>query len=161
MVFDAYVEGCDERFSCAYRGFAKFKCEIFRGWNEELGKLYDENFRYLWEDSDTSITNNFNFMDLIRLYNERENGVIGQKMKKILNEYDKPYNEGMKIFYGLGDNRVSPKECKLILDALERVDVEKFDKADAEINEWLNDSYDTWKIMLKYAVDNNVDLVCG
>ena len=67
----------------------------------------------------------------------------------------------MKIFYGLGDNRVSPKECKLILDALERVDVEKFDKADAEINEWLNDSYDTWKIMLKYAVDNNVDLVCG
>ena len=86
---------------------------------------------------------------------------IETKLDEILNEYDKPYNEGMKIFYGLGDNRVSHIECKLILDALERVDVEKFDKADAEINEWLNDSYDTWKIMLKYAVDNNVDLVCG
>ena len=161
MVLDVYVEGCEERFSCANSGFAKFKCEIFRGWNEDLGKLYEENFRYLWQDFDTSIAKNFDFNDLIKLHYEREKGVLGQNIKKILDEFDKPYNEGMKLFYGLGDNVVSPKECKIILDSFERVNAEKFDKSDQDMNEWLVESYDTWKIMLKYAVDNNVNLICG
>ena len=161
MVLDAFVEGCDESFSCAYRGFAKFKCEIFRGWNEDLGKLYDENFRYLWQGFDTTKENSFDFNGLIKLHYERENGIVGQKIKKILNEFDKPYNEGMKLFYDLGDNEVSPKECKIILDAFERVNVEKFDKSDEYTNEWLIEGYNTWKIMLKYAVDNNVNLIVG
>ena len=51
MVFDAEVEGCKEPFSCSHGGLAKFKCKIFRGWNEELGILYEEKSRYLWEDT--------------------------------------------------------------------------------------------------------------
>ena len=160
MVLDAFVEGCEQSFSCAYRGFAKFKCEIFRGWNEELGKLYEEKSGYLW-DENRSITPSFNFMDLLQLYKERENGILGQKIKKILNEYDKPFNEGMKIFYNLGDSKISPNECKLILDSFNRVDIGKFDKSDADTYDWIVESYDIWKEMLKYAVDNNKNFICG
>ena len=160
MVFDAFVEGCNVRFSCGYPGFEKFKCEIFKGWNEDLGNLFEEKSRYLWDEK-FSITKHFSFVELMQLAYERENGLLGQKIKKILNEYDKPYNEGMKLFYKLGDQILSPNECKLILDAFNRVDTSKFDKSSEDDNEWLLDSYDTWKTMLKYAVDNNKNLTCG
>ena len=161
MVLDVFVKGCNERFSCGYRGFPKFKCEILRGWNEELGKLYEEISKYLWEGNDNSLGKYLNFFELAQLAREKENGIVGQKIKKILEEYDKPYNEGMKLFYDLFDKEVSPKECKLILDAFERVDVEKFDKSDKETNEWIIESYESWKIMLKYAVEHNENLICG
>jgi len=160
MVFDAFVEGCKVRFSCRYPGFEKFKCEIFKGWNEDLGNLFEEKSRYLWDEK-YSITKQFSFMELMQLSYERENGLLGQKIQKILNEYDRPYNEGMKLFYKLGDQILSPNECKLILDAFNRVDTSKFDKSDEDDNEWFLDSYDTWKTMLKYAVDNNKELTCG
>ena len=160
MVFDAYVEGCNIRFSCGYPGLERFKCEIFKGWNEELGKLFEEKSRYLW-DEDDRITPYFSFMELIQFAAERENGLLGQKIKKILNEYDIPYNEGMKLFYKLGDTLLSPNDCKLILDAFNRVDTSKFDKSNEDDHEWFMDSYDTWKTMLKYAVDNNKEMRCG
>ena len=159
MVLDAFVEGCKKRFSCAYRGFAKFKCEIFRGWNEQLGQLYDYNYGDSWDEN--RIRPFLDFDELAHLYNEKENGIIAQKMKKILDEYDKPFNEGMKLFFNLSDKEVSPKECKLILEALERVDIEKFDKSDKDTYEWVIESLDIWKTMLKYAVDNNKNLICG
>ena len=160
MVFDARVEGCNQSFSCSYRGFAKFKCEIFRGWNEQLGIYYEENSRYLWDDSH-SLTKNFSFNELIQLSIERENGIIGQKIKQILNEYDKPFNEGMKIFYDVADCFLTPKECKLVLDAFNRVDISKFDKSNERTHEWLIESYDIWKTMLQYAIDHNENIRCG
>ena len=160
MGFDARVDGCEESFSCSHGGLAKFKCEIFRGWNEELGILYEEKSRYLWDDNHT-FTQNFSFMELIQLYKERENGILGQKIRKILNEYDKPFNEGMKIFYDVADCLLTPKQCKLILDAFNRVDINKFDKSDKDIHEWLIESYDIWKEMLQYAIDHNENIRCG
>ena len=74
-------------------------------------------------------------------------------------EYDKPYNEGMKIFYILEDKVLSPKECKLILDSFNRVHIKKFDNSRQDINEWLIESFEFWKTMLKYAVDNNKNLI--
>ena len=46
MVLDVFVEGCDDSFSCQYSGFSKFRCEILRGWNQELGKLYEKNMDF-------------------------------------------------------------------------------------------------------------------
>ena len=51
MVFDARVEGCKQSFSCSYRGLKKLNSEIFRGWNVQLGIYYEENSKYLWDDS--------------------------------------------------------------------------------------------------------------
>ena len=160
MVFDAFVEGCKESFSCSHRGLAKFKCEIFRGWNEQLGKLYEEKTGYLW-DENRSITQNFSFMEMVGLYNEREKGILGQKIRQILNEYDKPFNEGMKIFYNVADCELAPKDCKLILDAFNRVDIGKFDKSNEDTHEWLIESYDIWKKMLQYSIDHNENIICG
>ena len=82
MVFDAFIEGCKVRFSCRYPGFEKFKCEIFKGWNEDLGNLFEEKSRYLWDEK-YSITKQFSFMELMQLSYERENGLLGQKIQKI------------------------------------------------------------------------------
>ena len=49
MTFTASVEGCEEDFECQFFGWAQFMCEIIRGWNEELGKLYEKKYRFLWD----------------------------------------------------------------------------------------------------------------
>ena len=54
MVLDVWVEGCEESMSCQYSGFTIFRCEILRGWNEELGKLYQQKYSFLWNRYDSS-----------------------------------------------------------------------------------------------------------
>ena len=134
MVLDVFVEGCDDYMSCQYSGFYKFRCEILRGWNEELGKLYEQKYFY---------EKNMN------------------KMKKILNEYDKPYNEGMKLFFFHSDcdGEFTPAECKLLLKSFEHVDPDKFDNSDKETNSWLKESFEKWINMIKYAIVNNKNII--
>jgi len=159
MVLDIFVEGCDDSMSCQYSGFGKFRCEILRGWNEELGKLYQEKYGCLW-NRDIE----FGFLALASILTKtNEIKSIDDKMKKILEEYDKPYNEGMKIFFYHSDcdGEINPAECELVLTSFNRVDPEKFDKSNEEINEWLRESYNTWIVMLKYAIENNKPIIFG
>ena len=85
------------------------------------------------------------------------------QMRKILDEYDAPYNEGMKIFFYHSDcdGEITPDECKLLLKSFERVDPEKFDKSDEDINEWYRESYEIWKKMMEYAIKNNKSIIFG
>ena len=159
MVLDVFVEGCNDSMSCQYSGFGKFRCEILRGWNEELGKLYQEKYGFLW-NRDFEL----GFLGFAsRLIKTNEINSIDDKMKKILEEYDKPYNEGMKIFFYHSDcdGEISPSECELVLKAFNHVDPEKFDKSDEDVNEWLRETYDIWIIMLKYAIENNKPIIFG
>ena len=160
MVLDVFVEGCSESMSCQYSGFSKFRCEILRGWNEELGQLYEKKFGFIWDRK----SENAGFFGLISLLNRtKEFEDIEVKIKRILEEYDKPYNEGMKLFFYHSDcdGEFTPAECELVLKSFNHVDPEKFDKSDEEINEWLRESYDTWIIMLKYAIENNKSILFG
>ena len=159
MVLDIFVEGCDDSFSCQYSGFSKFRCEILRGWNQELGKLYEKKYGFLWNKSG-------GLKELFEMLNEVKNGQsngIQEQIDKILDEYDKPYNEGMKIFarHSDCDGEITSKECELVLKAFERVDPDKFDNSDEEMNEWYRESYDIWLKMLKYAVENNKSIIFG
>ena len=122
MVLDVYVEGCDVSFSCRYSGFGIFRCEILRGWNQELGELYDKKYGFLWNrDSRTDysflatlIGNKFG-NPLGNLFGPHEN--IQEKIDNILEEYDKPYNIGMKLFANHSDcdGEFTPDECVLVL----------------------------------------------
>ena len=79
----------------SYSGFGNFRNEILRSWNEELGKLYQEKYGFLW-NRDIE----FGFLALSSMLTKiNEINSIDDKMKKILEEYDKTYNEGMKIFF--------------------------------------------------------------
>ena len=159
MVLDVFVKGCDESFSCRYTGFSKFRCEILRGWNEELGQLYEKKYGFLWDE-------NGEFMGWFEMLNKiksaQSNG-IQEQMDKILDEYDKPYNEGMKIFAKHSDceGEITSKECELVLKSFERVDPDKFDNSNSEMNEWYRESYDIWLKMLKYAIENNKSIIFG
>ena len=159
MVLDICVEGCDASMSCRYSGFSKFRCEILRGWNEELGRLYEEKLGFLWDDNNT-----FSMFGLANmLVNPEKAKEHDRKIAKILDEYDKPYNEGIKLFYHHSDcdGEFNPKECELVLKAFNHVDPEKFDKKDEETNKWLRESYETWITMLKYAIENNKSIIFG
>ena len=158
MVLDVFVEGCDDSFSCQYSGFSKFRCEILRAWNPELGRLYETKYGFLW--------NNQGLIGLFRMLSENKNGNsnnIQEQIDKILDEYDKPYNEGMKIFakHSDCDGEITSKECVLVLKSFERVDPDKFDNSDEEMNEWYRESYDIWLNMLKYAIENNKSIIFG
>ena len=158
MVLDVFVEGCNESMNCQYSGFSKFRCEILRGWNEELGQLYEQKFGFIWNKS----SENSGLFGLIKLLNKsKEMEDLEIRIKKILEEYDKPYNEGMKLFFNHSDcdGEITPLQCELVLKAFNRVDPEKFDKSDEETNEWLRESYDTWIKMLKYAIENNKSII--
>ena len=161
MVLDVFVEGYDESFSCGYVGFTRFRCEILRGWNQELGELYEKNYSYLWNENDNSAA--LGFLHMIALYNSKQRNGTQEKINKILDEYDRPYNEGMKIFANHSDcdGEITPKECVLVLDAFKRVNPDKFDNSNKEHNEWFRESYDIWIKMLKYAVDNNKSIIFG
>ena len=89
--------------------------------------------------------------------NKIRHNELDVKMEKILDEYDKPYNEGMKIFYYHSDcdGNISSKKCELLLKSFQRVDSEKFDNSDEYDNEWYRESVDIWKKMMTYAIENN------
>ncbi len=156
MVLDIYVEGCDDSMSCQYSGFGKFRCEILRGWNEELGKLYEQKFGFLWDRK-----NEFSFLGFFMKSNEGDS--LEERIKKILDEYDRPYNEGIKLFlyHSDCDGEFTPAECEVLLKSFEHVDPEKFDNSDEETNQWLRESYETWINMLKYAIENNKSILFG
>ena len=160
MVLDVYVEGCDESFSCQYSGFGKFRCEILRGWNQELGQLYDKKYGFLWNRCE-----NFE-IGLLQMMMSNQLGfknTIQEKIDKILDEYDKPYNEGMKIFakHSDCDGEFTPDECVLILKSFGRVDPDKFDKSDEYNYQWFRESYVVWQKMLNYAIENDQSILFG
>ena len=159
MVLEVFVEGCDESMECRYSGFSKFRCEILRGWNEELGKLYEKRYSFIWEENDE-----LNVLGLTMfLSNQNDQKSLDEKIKQILNEFDIPNNEGMKLFYNHSDCEgiFTPSECELILKSFQHVDCEKFDKSDEDIYEWLKETYNIWLKMLKYAIENNKNIVFG
>ena len=160
MVLDVFVEGCEDSFSCQYSGFGKFRCEILRGWNQRLGELYEKKYGFLWNRNSgfelglltMMMGNRFGFQNTIQ-----------EEIDQILNEYDSPYNEGMKLFakHSDCDGEFTPDECVLILKSFTRVDPDKFDNSDEEYNEWFRESYIIWQKMLTYAIENNKSIVFG
>ena len=156
MVLDVFVEGCDDSFSCSYSGFSKFRSEILRAWNSELGKIYNEKYGFLLRDDFGP-----NELDKLIYTHLRKGNPFDIRMNKILDEYDKPYNEGMKLFcyHSDCDGKITPEECALLLKSFERVDPEKFDKSDSYDNEWYRQSFDIWKKMMAYAIKNNKSIL--
>ena len=158
MVLDVVIEGYNERFHSSYSRFSLFRREILRGWNVELGEL--------WELKDELFYNERQCEECIRkkgiTYTEFQEMVLEQIIK-ILNEYDKPYNEGMKIFanHSDADGEITPNECVLVLKSFERVDPNKFDDSSIYDNMWYRDSYKMWIKMLTYAIENNKDITFG
>ena len=158
MVLDVFVEGCSSSINVRYCGFTKFRCEIFRGWNEDLGKLYEKKYGFLWDRKDE-----FGFLAFAIFTQKGEFNSIDEDMKKILNEFDKPYNEGMKLFFYHSDcdGEFTPEECVLVLQSFGRVNPDKFDNSDEEMNEWYRETYDIWIKMLNYAIEHNKPILFG
>ena len=157
MVLDIFVKDCKYSISCGYSGFALFRSEVLRIWNPELGKLYKQFHDSLLEDSDDR--GKLEFMEFYKKYKERKS--VEEKIKKILDEYDKPYNEGMRLFtyHSDCDGEINPKECVLLLKSFARVDPEKFEKS--LHNQFLRESYDIWLKMLAYAIENKKNIIFG
>ena len=159
MVLDVYVEGFEESMECQYSGFSKFRCEILRGWNEDLGKLYEKKYAFIWDRKDE-----FGLLRFAALLTRKEElNSLDEEMEKILNEFDKPYNEGMKLFFYHSDcdGEFTPKECVLLLQSFGRVNPEKFDNSDEEMNQWYRETYDVWIKMLNYAIEHNKPILFG
>ena len=159
MVLNVFVEGCNESMNVRNVGFTKFICEILRGWNLELGRLYEEKYGYSWDDNTELGILKYALM----LTRKEETNQLTEKIKKILDEYDKPYNEGMKIFAYHSDceGEISPKECTLVLKEFQRVNTDNFDKSDDETYEWIKENYDIWITMLKYSIENDKPIIFG
>ena len=163
MVLDVYVEGCEDSMSCMYSGFSKFRIEILRGWNEELGKLYENMLGSIFEakfDSDFfQFVSNYknDFKEGMKEYLKSKQ----DKINKILDEFDKPHNEGMKIFakHSDCDGEITPAQSELVLDAFMRVDPEKFDDSNKEMNDWYRETYETWIKMLKYSIEHGKSII--
>ena len=138
MVLDVFVEGCDYSFACQYSGFAIFRCEIIRGWNEELGELYESVL------PDYSCSN-----------------YTLSKMNKILDEYDKPCNVGMRLFFYHSDcdGEFTPAESELVLATFKHVNPDKFKKS--IYYPWIRQSYYIWIKMLEYSIENNKSVLFG
>ena len=146
-----YVEGCDVSFSCRYSGFSKFRCEILRGWNEELGKLFEQTIGL------------FGIFMMIESSKSGKPNPVQERINQILEEYDKPYNEGMKIFayHSDCDGEITPEECVLLLKSFERVDPEKFENINIDDNDFYRESYIIWKKMMAFAIENNESMIFG
>ena len=157
MVLDVFVEGCDDSFSCQYTGFSMFRCQILKGWNQELGRLYEQKYGFLWNKR-----GNLDFFALIGMLKFGQSNDINVKFDEILEEYDKPYNEGMKIFANHSDcdGEITSDECVLLLKSFGRVDPDKFDK-DEDYGDWYLESFDIWKKMMAYAIENNQSILFG
>ena len=94
-------------------------------------------------------------------YNDINNRkFLSNKIEKILNEYDKPYNEGMKIlaYHSEGDGIITPEESILILKSFDRVNPDKFEESDKNNIGWHRESYYVWKKMLAFAIENNENI---
>ena len=164
MTLDIFVEGCDEEFSCRYSGFTYFRWQIFRGWNEELAKLYEQKYGFLWGRNDIFSNSNFGFLNLLQFQGKfGGTGDREEKINQILNEYDKPYNEGIKILYNHSDcdGEITPDECVILLKTFGRVDPEKFDKSNQDDYEFAVEGFDIWKKMMTYAIENNKSILFG
>ena len=92
--------------------------------------------------------------------NDQPNPIV-TKINQILDEYDKPYNEGMKLFanHSESDGEITPEECVLLLKSFNRVDPEKFENTNVDDNEFYRESYDIWKQMMAYAIENNESII--
>ena len=160
MVLDVFVEGCDVSFSCQYSGFGKFRCEILRGWNPQLGQIYERKYGFLFGG-----IKNFELGMLQMMLNNQFGfkNTVQEQIDNILDEYDKPYNEGMKLFANHSDcdGEFTPDECVLILKSFGRVDPEKFDRSDEYNYEWYRESYVVWQKMLAYAIENDKSIIFG
>ena len=160
MVLDVFVEGCDVSFSCQYSGFGKFRCEILRGWNPELGRLYERKYGFLFDRGKS-----FELGMLQMMFSNQLGfkNTIQEQIDNILDEYDQPYNEGMKLFANHSDcdGEFTPDECELILKSFGRVDPEKFDNSDEYNNKWYRESYVVWQKMLTYAIENEKSILFG
>ena len=156
MTLDVFVEGCEDSFECKYGGFTLFRCQIFKGWNQELGKLYEQKYGFIWDIKKSIGLAGF-FCIQSGFYKN-----IDKRMDQILEEYDRPYNEGMKILYNHSDcdGEITPDECVLLLGSFGRVDPDKFDK-DEDYDDWYLESFDIWKKMMAYAIENDQSILFG
>ena len=156
MTLDVFVEGCEDSFECKYGGFTLFRCQIFKGWNQELGKLYEKKYGFIWDKKNSIGLAGF-FCIQSGFYKN-----IDKRMDQILEEYDRPYNEGMKILYNHSDcdGEITPDECVLLLKSFGRVDPDKFDK-DEDYDDWYLESFDIWKKMMAYAIENDQSILFG
>ena len=156
MTLDVFVEGCEDSFECKYGGFTLFRCQIFKGWNQELGQLYEKKYGFIWDKKNSIGLAGF-FCVQSGFYKN-----IDKRMDQILEEYDRPYNEGMKIFakHSDCDGEITSDECVLLLKSFGRVDPDKFDK-DEDYGDWYLESFDIWKKMMAYAIENNQSILFG
>ena len=155
MVLAVCLKGF-ETFSCSYSGFSKFRSQILRGWNEELGVLYELLFFHEWKfdeiyQRESNILKKYSYNELIK------RNFLAYKIETMMNEYDKPYNKGMKIFAYNSDSDgiFTPNESLLILKSFDRVNLDQFDESDKVNIGWYRESYYVWKKMLAYAIENN------
>ena len=158
MVLDVFVEGCDDSFSCRYGGFTMFKCQILRGWNQELGELYEKKYGFIWGVHSPEEK----MLGYLSLVNPIFPDTIGTKINEILEEYDKPYNIGMKYFEQHSDceGDISPDQCVLLLKSFGRVDTSKFKEYEG-YDDWFVESYDIWIKMMTYAIENDKSILFG
>ena len=125
-----------------------------------MGALYDKKYGFLF-DRDKSFELGLLAMMMNKRFGYEDN--TQEKINKILDEYDKPYNEGMKLFANHSDcdGEFTPDECVLILKSFGRVDPDKFDNSDEEDNKWFRESYVIWQKMMIYAIENNKSILFG
>ena len=137
MVLLLKVEGCDISLSCCCSSFSHFTNEILRVWNQELGKLREMRYKYSY-------------------YDEQIQLLIFTRMKEILDHYDKPYNEGMKLFalHSDYDGVITPDECVLLLKSFGRIDPDKFEDSNGKNKEYYRYHYEIWIKMMTYAIEN-------
>ena len=159
MSLDIFVEGCENYFSSTYIGFQRFRCEILKGWNSELGDLYQNRFSYLWNNNEDPFP--FGIIEMMELFQIKHSSVAIEKINKLLDEYDKPYNEGMKIFihHSDGGGEITPDECVLLLKSFGRVNPDNFDNTVEENNIWFRKGYNIWMKMLAFAIENNRSII--
>ena len=84
-----------------------------------------------------------------------------ERINQILDEYDKPYNEGIKLFYHHldADGEITPDECVILLKSFGKVDPEKFRKSKKDDYEFVLKGFDKWKKMMSYAIENNKNII--
>ena len=157
MALDVIVDGF-EKFHCSYSSFSIFRRQILRGWNKEFGVLYELYFKIIDHGSIEEIYKRE--FDILNKYTRNQlldPFFIETKLDEILNEYDKPYNEGMKIFahHSDYDGELTPEESVLVLKSFNRVNPDNFKKLDVYYNTWCRNSLKLWKKMLAYAIENN------
>ena len=154
------VEGCEHFMICTRSEFAKFKVEVLRGWNEELSELLAQKYKHSFYDP-IDVNQDFIRIEILNTLSSATTDTSALKLNidKILNEFDLPYNKGMKIFIYITENtfHITPEESKLILESFKRVDDEKFQKN--EYYERLKVNFYSWIEMLLFSVSHQKNIV--